>query len=250
MRQREEERIAGRGGQQRGRNNLEFKVDTSKRDIGRRCRRRCKKPLPATLRTYRHAVRCVGHDRSQAGRRGSGWTGTGTPGRWKPGHSRRRLLRTGSEASGRGREEVAAKPNEKSKPEEARARRVESQTSTVKPCLIALASTAANHALSALVLAQAEPAAAEKPAESSGDKEAATNEPAAKPADAEAKPADEKPAATPKPEEKPTAAATETPGAGSEAAGTMVGGTRVDLTFPQEMSYTPLQKWCRRRSRR
>ncbi len=113
-------------------------------------------------------------------------------------------------------------------------------SATFGPKSLEVASADDQAGVAELLLAQAEEAPAqEKAAESPGDKSGA---PAQAPADTKA--ASE---ATPPPADAPTpssAPASTAPVAASTPASTdaMAGGTRVTLTFPQEISYTPLRE--------
>ncbi len=107
--------------------------------------------------------------------------------------------------------------------------------------VLQLASAAREQALAALALAQAEPAASEqKPSDE--PKADGAEKPAATPASSDEKPAAETPAEPSKAPasaaEQPAASAAPSEG-GSD--GSMVGGTRVTLDFPQEISYAPLR---------
>ncbi len=199
-----------------GENNREFKVDTSERDI-KKVQAFLQETFAGSLQTYSMSF--------------------ATPSVIEPTPSESSKAAEGAkpQADAKPAAEPASKPADDAKPAPAEGapKAPESEKPDApksgaslprSPRAIQLASVGSQQALAALMLAQDEPASEDtKPA-------AGTN---VEPPAAES-------AKQPAADDQPQPPAAETPA--GENDGTMVGGTRVELTFQQEISYAPLRE--------
>ncbi len=222
-----------------GEQNLNFKVDTSQRDI-KEVETALQKAFVGSLQTYGMSYRKLETIEAPPAEEKS----ASAPAPEKP------AAESKAEPGNKAEEKpaVEAKPEAESKPaeetkgaEEKNSSDEKSKSSQVTDNVnYQVASASDDAAFGPLLLAQAESA---KPA----DKAPVEPQPSDKPADAKESAPTEKPSEAEKPAEKPAAASTKPAEPAEEATAPvsradMAGGTRVELDFDQEISYSPLRE--------
>jgi SecD/SecF fusion protein len=217
-----------------GDNNLEFKVDTSERDLAA-VQASLQKAFGDSLQTYAmtfgppSAIEAPAPD----GKADSAATETapGAADESKPAEKPDDKPADKSEKPAPGEPEPKADDPAKSEAAKSAA------AGAGRTSAIQLASAGSEQALAALALAQDEPAAGSAPEEKKEEKKDESTDKSKEEKNPEAA---EQPA-TPSAEQAPGATAPDSAQSGPSGEGSMVGGTRVQLSFPQKISFTPLR---------
>ncbi len=230
-----------------GEENLEFKVDTSNRDI-KEVQQFLQESFGKSLRTYSMSFGQLatiekGAAKDEKEEKGPDLSKPNAPADEKPAAEGAKPEEPKSEPAPETKPADDAKPAEPTEP-----KKPEGAQTGDRQAKFRLVSTAASQALTVLALAQAEPAdkaatvAESKPATEETKPAAEEAKPTTEDSEpaAEAAPADSKPAETKSATDEPGDAAVEA--APPEDNTAMLGGTRATLSFPQEISYGPLHE--------